>query len=373
MKYIHKEYCKNPSRWLKTLRAAVLCSALGFAGIAATGQATAEEIARFKLTVSVNPPGAATVIVEPPMPPEGYEAGTIVSLKAAAEGTNVFSTWTGSLVDHGNPLVIEMTNNYTLRAVFNKNINIVWQNFNDRRSAAWLMNGTNILETSLLRNGKPMAPGWRCTGVGDFNGDAKTDLLFQHQDGRVAVWFMNGTEFLGSSPILNLGDPYSTPWRVVAAYDLNFDRSADILLQRHDGQMGILFMHGLYIFRWEKLLEGRHPGVDWKAVTVADFDDDWQGDILFQNSKRQLLVWFFKAGVDFTGEQLLRDGKAPAPGWNVMAAGDVDGDWLSDVLWQHDDGRIALWSFNRTDFIQGILLRNGKPVSGGWRVVGLNR
>jgi hypothetical protein len=30
-------------------------------------------------------------------------------------------------------------------------------------------------------------------GAGDFNGDGKSDLLFQNDDGTPTIWLMNGT------------------------------------------------------------------------------------------------------------------------------------------------------------------------------------
>jgi hypothetical protein len=36
-------------------------------------------------------------------------------------------------------------------------------------------------------------------GVGDFNGDAKADILWRHTDGSIAIWLMNGTAPLSSA------------------------------------------------------------------------------------------------------------------------------------------------------------------------------
>ena len=33
---------------------------------------------------------------------------------------------------------------------------------------------------------------WKIAGVGDFNGDGKPDLVWQHKDGWLALWYMDG-------------------------------------------------------------------------------------------------------------------------------------------------------------------------------------
>jgi len=39
----------------------------------------------------------------------------------------------------------------------------------------------------------------------DFNGDGKSDLLWQNSSGEVAVWEINGTSVIGSASLANPG------------------------------------------------------------------------------------------------------------------------------------------------------------------------
>jgi hypothetical protein len=55
---------------------------------------------------------------------------------------------------------------------------------------------------------------WQLVGVGDFNFDARNDLLFRNTNGKMAVWFMNGSTYLGSAPIAN-GKALGSAWNVV--------------------------------------------------------------------------------------------------------------------------------------------------------------
>jgi hypothetical protein len=40
--------------------------------------------------------------------------------------------------------------------------------------------------------GKP-GPSWHIVGSGDYNGDGKSDILWQNDNGQASIWLMNGT------------------------------------------------------------------------------------------------------------------------------------------------------------------------------------
>ena len=70
------------------------------------------------------------------------------------------------------------------------------------------MNGT--VHTSTVNLGIIPAS-WSIVGSGDFNGDRKPDILWQHSSGSRAIWLMNGTV---RSASISLG-LVSTSWNIV--------------------------------------------------------------------------------------------------------------------------------------------------------------
>jgi hypothetical protein len=64
------------------------------------------------------------------------------------------------------------------------------------------MNGGQIIAAP-----GPGNPGtdWHAVGVGDYNGDGKSDILFQNTNGSLAIWEMNGGQILASPGIGNPG------------------------------------------------------------------------------------------------------------------------------------------------------------------------
>ena len=61
------------------------------------------------------------------------------------------------------------------------------------------MNGTNVIATASLGN---PGPDWH---IMDYNGDGKSDILWQNSSGAVAVWEMNGTNPIATTIIANPG------------------------------------------------------------------------------------------------------------------------------------------------------------------------
>ncbi len=88
---------------------------------------------------------------------------------------------------------------------------ILFQNTNDGRLAAWILNGPNSFTASTLAHNP--GPNWQVVSLGEINGDGKKDIFFQNMDGRIAVWFMDGPAILGSCA-LNKGQPVATGWRL---------------------------------------------------------------------------------------------------------------------------------------------------------------
>ena len=51
------------------------------------------------------------------------------------------------------------------------------------------MDGVTALATGAVGPFNP-GPSWQIKATGDFNGDNKSDILWQNSDGTPAIWFM---------------------------------------------------------------------------------------------------------------------------------------------------------------------------------------
>ena len=74
---------------------------------------------------------------------------------------------------------------------------ILWQN-DSGTPAIWLMDGLTIAGAAVAAN---PGPTWHVEGTGDFNGDGKSDILWQNDSGAPAIWLMDGTEPIAGAAV----------------------------------------------------------------------------------------------------------------------------------------------------------------------------
>ena len=122
--------------------------------------------------------------------------------------------------------------------------------------AVGTMDGTNISGGAALLN---PGPTWHVEAAADFNGDGKSDILWQHDNGTPAIWIMDGTNLSRGAALPNPGPA----WHIAEAADFNGDGNSDILSQHDSGAPAIWTMDGTNIIDAAVL---PNPGSDWHII-----------------------------------------------------------------------------------------------------------
>lgn len=229
----------------------------------------------------------------------------------------------------------------------------LWQH-SDGRVLLWLMNGVNRIGTVGLPRSMP---GARIVSTHDFNLDGHEDILWQRSSGALDVWFMNGLQ-LQRSELIHAGP--GRLWQLVGLGDFNGDTHADFLFRHRDGYLLLWTMQGTHFLRQQMLQGGRAIPPIWRVAGVTDFDNDGDADIVWQHSNSSIVVWFMKG---ITPERGPRLSHLPLANARIIGVHDLNQDGSSDFLWRHPDGRLTIWWMNRTNRIGSFPINHGERVS----------
>jgi hypothetical protein len=121
---------------------------------------------------------------------------------------------------------------------------LAWQNAGDGTIAISLMNGATVTETTNIVPSGTADLLWKVVGVADFNGDGNTDFLWRHMGtGDLTTWLMSGMSRTIGAP-LNPLSVRDQNWQVGSVMDANGDGKPDIIWEHTDGTIMIWHMNG---------------------------------------------------------------------------------------------------------------------------------
>src|SRR5262249_15119288 len=173
-------------------------------------------------------------------------AGDQARPTVAVSGTDAFVAWAdfGIQPDDPDPSSVRgQVLSLTTQPDFNNNgvSDILWRNDNGML-AAWDMsrNGTIGGSGELKFGGVAVRPdaSWSITGISDFTGDGQADVLWRNAGGPLAMWSVSGNTITDSAAIRdsagNLVQPDAS-WSVAGVGDFESDGKSDILWRNSGG------------------------------------------------------------------------------------------------------------------------------------------
>jgi uncharacterized delta-60 repeat protein len=142
---------------------------------------------------------------------------------------------------------------------------ILWRN-DDGSVALWQMDGSNIVSSRLTSTPK-LDNSWKINGTGDFNADGKADILWSNTNsGATAIWQMDGARVVDSS---RTSSPLPDPsWTLSGIGDFNGDGKSDILWRNINNTMDIWQMNGAQVVS-STLTSAPADSSNWKIAGVV--------------------------------------------------------------------------------------------------------
>ena len=128
--------------------------------------------------------------------------------------------------------------------------------------AVWLLKGTTIVQAVDLGT-VPLT--WTIAGIGDFDGNASSDILYTDAAGDVAIWLMeidpSQVKVLSAAVIGNVG----TTWSVAHTGDYSGNGKADILWIDNTGNLAGWFMNGTSV---SAIVNYGNVGTSWAVQSM---------------------------------------------------------------------------------------------------------
>jgi hypothetical protein len=198
-----------------------------------------------------------------------------------------------------------------------------------------------------------MGSEWHIAGIGDFNGDGKSDILWTSTSGNADVWSMDGAQLLSDHPVEDnqgvLGQ-MGSDWHVVTTGDFDGDGKSDILWENTSGNTDVWSMDGSQLLNGHLVADKQgvlaKMGSEWHVAGDGNFDGDKTADLVWVDTNNNVQIW------DMDGSQIsqiVNPDAHQSAGWELKGVGDFTGSGAKDdLLWLRSDGAAQVWHVTGT-------------------------
>jgi hypothetical protein len=198
--------------------------------------------------------------------------------------------------------------------------------------------------------------GWSIAGVGNFDGDADSDVLWRHTGGAVVTWELESGDFLTAHSIASAG----TNWQIAGTGDFDRDNDSDILWRHTSGTVVTWEMEDNALVRTHSIASA---GTAWSIAGIGDFDGDGDGDIVWRHQAGAVVTW------EMEDNALVRTRSiaSASSDWQIQDTGDFDADGDGDILWRRDDGAVTTWEMQNGELVTN---HNIQTAGSSWSIEG---
>lgn len=199
----------------------------------------------------------------------------------------------------------------------------VWRDTVTGLHVAWLYDSSGAVASSRLLGGDA---DWSLDDLGDYNGDAVTDLAWRSVTGSTVMWLMQADGGVSAEGFIG-GD---ATWRLEASGDYDGDSRTDVVWRDAASGLSVMcLMNGL-----TPTLQQAIGGSDvWRlASTAPDYDSNADGktDLIWTSTSGAKVLHRMNGATVLSAAVLGSDTAA-----DLAGTGDFNGDGKHDLLWRN--------------------------------------
>lgn len=179
--------------------------------------------------------------------------------------------------------------------------------------------------------------------VGDFNGDGRDDIFWRGDGGRTDLSLGTAAGgFIDGSAYGNLAIPID--WFVSGVGDFDGD-GRDDLLWRHGPSAQMTEWLGTADGNFLNIQAAFSPVIpwDWSTIATGDFNGDGADDVLWRHDSGLVTDWLGSRAGGFLNNHANSAMAGPTTYYYLVTTGDFNGDGRDDVLWR-EDNTVVRWS-----------------------------
>lgn len=208
-------------------------------------------------------------------------------------------------------------------------------------------------------------------GAGDLDHDGDGDVLFQrNSDGALLGWKLNSNgNLVGSGGLsfdINLGTPSNAT--ALGVDDLDDDGEDEILFRdTSNNEIFTLDIETKGQWKSSVLVSSHIPDFSWDLIDAGDFDGDGDDDILWKHSSGIVHAWEIENNTRINYYNL--SPSLVSADWDLIGAGDFDGDGDDDLLWRHNQGLVHAWEMENNARVSGYDIYPHPVTDFSWHLI----